>query len=137
MTNSLLVNASSASLSSADWDTAKSPAFAVRLNCRCSSAWLVALVRNANDCVRTNEIGADSSWLYIPTVVGVGYSLIPSMAPTRVSVGDRYSMVSLPKSSRPVARIWLSGFRATGMGWLSPLIRRPRYSRRHKYHAPA
>ena len=98
MANSLLVSASSASLSSAACDTAKSPALVIRLNCRCSSAWPVALVRNVNDCVSTKANGADSSRSYIPTTVGVGYSLMPSIAPTRVSVGDRYSMASVPKN---------------------------------------
>ena len=43
-----------------------------------------ALVRNVNDCVSTKANGADNSRLYIPTTLGVGYSLMPSMAPTRV-----------------------------------------------------
>ena len=49
------------------------------------------------DCVSTNENGAESRRLYMPTDVGVGYSLMPSIAPTRVSVGVRYSMASVPK----------------------------------------
>ncbi len=47
--------------------------------------------------------GADSSESYIPTTLGVGYSLTPSMAPTRVVLGDRYSMASVPKNRRVVA----------------------------------
>jgi hypothetical protein len=49
----------------------------------------MAFVRKAKDCVSTNGNGADSSRLNIPTTLGVGYSLIPSIAPTRVAVGRR------------------------------------------------
>ena len=104
MTNSLLVSASRASFSSAAWDTAKSPALAMRLNCRCSSAWPLALLRKENDWVSTNDIGDDSSRSYIPATVGVGYSLMPRMAATRVSCADRHSMASVPKKSRAFAK---------------------------------
>mgnify|MGYP001602403812 CR=1 FL=1 len=49
----------------------------------------------------------------MPANVGVGYSLMPSMAPTRVPVGSRYSMVSPPKLSRVVAIAALSGPRGS------------------------
>src|SRR5713101_1268646 len=103
MTNSLLVSASSASLSSHACETAKSPAFAIRLNWRCSKAWLAPFVRNEKDCVSTKANGADRSRLYTPTTLGDEYSLMPSIAPTDVAVGERYSMASAPKNRREVA----------------------------------
>ena len=48
-------------------ESAKSPAFAMRLNCRCSSACAAALVRKAKDCVSTNGNGADKRRSYRPT----------------------------------------------------------------------
>src|SRR5438874_3095104 len=64
----------------------------MRWNCRCSSACPAARERKEKDCVSTSENGADSRRLNIPTTLGVGYSLIPSMAPARVeSRRDRKS----------------------------------------------
>src|ERR1700733_8583693 len=128
MTNSLLVSASSASLSSEAWERAKSPALVMRLNCLCSSDWPAAFDKNAKDCVRTKANGTDNRRLYIPTTLGVGYSLMPSIAPTRVAVGARYSMASVPKNRRVVASAWLSGPARSAQRCHSPLISNPRYS---------
>src|SRR5271156_3840366 len=128
MTNSLLVSASRASLSSAACETAKSPAFDMRLNWRCSSDCPADFDRKEKDCVATNETGADSSRLYIPTRLGVGYSLIPGMAATRVTVGKRYSMASVPNSNRDVASARLTASKVSGARCHSPLISNPRYS---------
>src|ERR1700724_4606418 len=96
MTNSPLVKASSASFSSSAWECAKSPLFSIRLYWRTRSAWLVPLERKVKDCVRISGKGADRSELKSPGIVGVAYSLMPSIAPKRVAVGLRYSRVSMP-----------------------------------------
>src|SRR5207302_743988 len=83
ITNSLLLRPSRASFSSTACDTAKSPALAMRWNCLCSSACPAARERKENDWVSSSGNGADSRRLYIPTTLGVGYSLIPSIAPAR------------------------------------------------------
>ena len=83
----------------------------MRLNCRCSNAWPADFDKNAKDCVSTNANGADSSRLYIPTALGVGYSLMPSIAPTRVRSGGRYSIASVPNSRRVVASTSIDGDR--------------------------
>ena len=57
----------------------------------------------------TNGNGAESSASNIPTCVGVGYSLIPRMAPERVPVGSRYSSASVPKETRDVASTSFNG----------------------------
>src|SRR5712671_6099973 len=61
--------------------------------------------------------------------LGVGYSLMPSIAPTRVAEGVRYSMVSVPKSRRVVARPSLNSPAGNGTRRHSPLISKARYSR--------
>ena len=88
----------------------------------------MAFVRNEKDCVSTNANGADSSRLYIPTTLGVGYSLIPRIAPTYVAVGERYSMASVPNNRRVLANARLSGPLGSGERCHSPLISNPRYS---------
>src|SRR6516165_3565374 len=128
MTNSLLVSPSSAALSCSDCETAKSPALTMRKYCLCSSACPVARDRNAKDCVNTSGNGADSRPLYIPTTLGVGYSLTASMAPTRVASAVRYSMASVPNSSRLVTNTWLNGPLGKGTRRHSPLISSVRYS---------
>ena len=45
----------------------------------------------------------------MPTCVGVGYSLIPSIAPRRVPMGSRYSSASVPKDTREVESTSLIG----------------------------
>src|ERR1700730_6045987 len=57
----------------------------------------------------------------MPTVLGVAYSLIQSIAPTFVSVGVRYSSASVPKSGRLVARTSATGARGSVIGCHSPL----------------
>src|SRR6185312_1937912 len=135
MTNSLLVNASRALLSSTACDTAKSPALPKRWNCLCSRPWLVALDKKVNDWVRTRGKGADSRRSYMPTTVGVGYSLMPRIAPTRVPVGVRYSIASAPKSSRVVANDSFSDARGIGIRCHSPLTSEPRYSSNEEHQA--
>ena len=54
--------------------------------------------------------------MYIPTVVGEAYSLMPRIAPNRVWVGRRYSMVSLPKMIRVVASTSSIGAVGSGTG---------------------
>ena len=108
----------------------------MRLNWRCRSAWAAALVRNANDCVSTNGKGAERSASNIPTVVGVGYSLIPSIAPTRVVAGRRYCRVSVPKQTRDVASTSLIGARGSGTGRDSPLMRSPKKLRTPEHSRP-
>ncbi len=56
----------------------------------------------------------------MPTTLGVGYSLMPSMAPTRVCAGSRYSIASKPKSRRVVPRTSFKGARGSGTGRASP-----------------
>src|SRR5882672_6219117 len=88
----------------------------------------MAFVKKAKDCVSTKGNGADKSRLNIPTTLGVGYSLIPSIAPTRVAVGRRYSMASVPKNTRVVASTRLRGAFGNGERCHSPLMSIPRYS---------
>jgi glutamate/tyrosine decarboxylase-like PLP-dependent enzyme len=59
----------------------------------------------------------------MPTCVGVGYSLMPSIAPALVRVGWRYSSTSVPKNIREVASTSLMGARGKGTSRTSPLIR--------------
>src|ERR1700735_5494989 len=128
MTNSLLVRASSASLSSAACVTAKSPAFTVRLNWRCSNAWPDDFAKNEKDCVATNANGIANSRLYMPTALGVGYSLMPSIPATLVPQGGRYSIASVPNSRREVASAQLTGPKGSGMRCHSQLTSNPKYS---------
>src|ERR1700674_4792025 len=123
MQKSLLVKASSASMSSSAWETAKSPAFAIRACWRCKSPCPVALFKKVKDWVSTKENGADNKPSYIPTTVGVGYSLIPSTAPKRVSGAERYSRDSPPKSTRLDARTAFKGERGNGTRSRSPFKR--------------
>ena len=129
ITNSLLVSASRASTSSSACESAKSPAFAIRICCRRKRPCPVALVRNVNDWVSTNGNGAERSPFNIPTTVGVGFSLIPSTAPKRVEVGRRYSITSLPKRSRVVQRRFAIGARGSGTRWNSPFTSSAKNSR--------
>src|SRR5882724_9453417 len=133
MQKSLLVSASKASINSPAWLTAKSPALAMRACWRCKSPCPVALFKKVKDCVRTYEKGADNKPSYIPTTVGVGYSLIPRTAPKCVRVAERYSRVSVPKSTRLVASTAFKGERGRGTRCDSPFKRSDKNSSREEY----
>ena len=79
----------------------------MRLNWRCSSPWPAALDRNVKDWVSTKANGADSSRSNMPTRVGVGYSLMPSIAATRVArrqaVLDRLGAEQQPRGRQRLA----------------------------------
>ncbi|MDT4870592.1 hypothetical protein FQZ97_1056770 [compost metagenome] len=92
----------------------------------------VPLARKVKLCVSTKGKGAVSRALNMPGAVGVGYSLMPRKAPMRVWVPVRYSMASLPKKGRVVARTSLSGERGSGMRCHSPLTSRPWNSTREE-----
>ena len=93
-----------------------------------------ALDRNVNDCVATSGKGTARSLSNIPTKQGVGYSLIPRIAATRVSVAPRYSIASWPNSRRVSAMASAIGPRGSGIRCGRPLISIARYSSKAENH---
>ena len=84
--------------------------------------------RNAKLCVSTNGNGAVSNRFKTPGEVGVGYSLMPMNAASRDSLGVRYSIASVPNSSRDVASTSATGAVGKAHAWRSPLTNRPKNS---------
>ncbi len=65
--------------------------------------------RKVKDCVKYEGKWRRQQSVVEPNDVGVAYSLMPRMAATRMARGRRYSIASVPNSSREVASTGSAG----------------------------